>query len=445
LLTTFDGQVIAANQALLAMTGYSEGELQQLNIAMLYQNPQERTLLLQQLRLKKSVQNFRVQALRKDGTYFIASLNTSLIAQDERDVLLTVIEDVSDKIKTEEALQTSQDLLQSSLDALSANIAVIDQNGVIITVNASWRVFAKANGLAWEDYGLGRNYIEPLLDAADQAEVSASEAVTGIQAMLSAKQDSFNLDYACHSPTEERWFMLRATRFDTKEGMRIIVSHENITERVLAEKQLAQAAATAERNRMARELHDSVTQALFTTALFAQAGRKGVESGNLDSATHHLNRILETSHQAVKEMRLFIYDLLPEQLDHLGLVDAIQRRLNTVEKRAGIKVTLTAGELGELPGPVNEGLYRITQEALNNSLKHAQADMVKVIINRQDQRLYLEIIDNGQGFDPLEDYDKGGLGLISMRERTEQLGGAFNIGSAPQSGTRISVVLEVSE
>lgn len=253
------------------------------------------------------------------------------------------------------------------------------------------------------------------------------------------------MDYACHSPAEERWFMLRATRFDTKEGMRIVVSHENITERVLAEKQLTQAAATAERNRLARELHDSVTQALFTMTLFAQAGRKGVESGDLDSATHHLNRILETGHQAVKEMRLFIYDLLPEQLDHLGLVDAIQRRLNTVEKRAGIEVNLTAGELGDLPGPVNECLYRITQEALNNSLKHAQADMVKIIINRQDQRLYLEIIDNGQGFDPLEAYDKGGLGLISMRERTEQLGGAFNIDSVPQSGTRIKVVLEVSK
>ena len=444
-LTTLDGQVITTNQALLDMTGYTEAELQQRNIVSLYQNPQERALLLQQLQTKQSVQNFGVQARRKDGTNFSANLNASLVTHNEGEVLLTVIEDVTSKTKAEEALQTSQNLLQSALDALSANIAVLDQNGVIITVNASWRAFAEENGLAWTDYGLGRSYLEPVLDAAAQAEVDASEAGKGIQALLSAQEESFFMDYACHSPAEERWFMLRATRFDTKEGMRIVVSHENITERVLAEKQLTQAAATAERNRLARELHDSVTQALFTTTLFAQAGRKGVESGDLDSATHHLNRILETGHQAVKEMRLFIYDLLPEQFDHLGLVDAIQRRLNTVEKRAGIEVNLTAGELGDLPGPVNECLYRITQEALNNSLKHAQADMVKIIINRQDQRLYLEIIDNGQGFDPLEAYDKGGLGLISMRERTEQLGGAFNIDSVPQSGTRIKVVLEVSK
>jgi signal transduction histidine kinase len=129
----------------------------------------------------------------------------------------------------------------------------------------------------------------------------------------------------------------------------------------------------------------------------------------------------------------------------LGLVDAIQRRLNAVEKRAGIRVSLTAGELGDLPGPVNEGLYRITQEALNNSLKHTQADVVKVTIHREDHRIFLEITDNGPGFDPLAADDTGGLGLISMRERTEQLGGEFNIDSAPQGGTRIRVVLEVSE
>jgi PAS domain S-box-containing protein len=444
-LTTFEGQVIATNQALLDMTGYTQAEMGQRNIATLYRNPDQRTLLLQELQSKPTVQSFGIQARRKDGTHFFASLNVSLVTHDEREVLLTIVEDVTDKFQAEEALRTSQVLLQSALDALSANIAVLDKNGVIISVNASWRAFAEANGLGWADYGVGRSYLEPLVAASARSAEGAAEATAGIQALLSGQRDSFSLDYDCHSPSEERWFTMRATCFKSSDGMRVVISHEDITPRVQAEKQLAQAAAAAERNRMARELHDSVTQALFTTTLFAQAGRKGVESGDLGSAAHHLNRILETAHQALKEMRLFIYDLLPEQLDHLGLVDAIQRRLNAVEKRAGIKVSLTAGELGDLPGPVNEGLYRITQEALNNSLKHAQADVVKVTIDKQVQRLCLEIIDNGQGFDPLQAHDGGGLGLISMRERTEQLGGEFNIDSAPQGGTRICVVLEVSE
>jgi signal transduction histidine kinase len=255
---------------------------------------------------------------------------------------------------------------------------------------------------------------------------------------LAAKERAFGIISLAYSQTG----------YYTREMADLVQALANLAaiaiENVRLHRKVQQTATREERARVARELHDSVTQALFTMTLFAQAGRTGIESGDLDGAAHYLTRILTTGHQASKEMRLFIYELLPEQLAHLGLVDAIQQRLNAVEKRAGLKISFTAGELGDLPGPVNEVLYRITQEALNNSLKHAQADVVTVTIHRQGQRLCLEIIDDGQGFDPLEARGRGGLGLISMRERAKQLGAEFNIDSAPQGGTKISVVLEVS-
>jgi signal transduction histidine kinase len=217
----------------------------------------------------------------------------------------------------------------------------------------------------------------------------------------------------------------------------------DISERKRIENQHEQAAIDAERNRLARELHDSVTQALFSATLFAQAGNKGIQSGNIDGAAHYFNRILETSHQALKEMRLFIYDLLPEQLTLLGLVEAIQQRIDTVEKRTGIQVDYQYNDLGHIPDSINEALYRITQEALNNSLKHANADNLTIRIDRNEQQITLEISDDGQGFELEEVKGKGGIGLLSMQERTEQLNGKFMLESMPQQGTSVSVVLEM--
>jgi signal transduction histidine kinase len=207
--------------------------------------------------------------------------------------------------------------------------------------------------------------------------------------------------------------------------------------------QAEQLAVMRERERLARELHDSVTQSLYSLTLFAEAGRDLARDGELERVEGYLTRLGEIAQQALKEMRLLVYQLRPLALQREGLVGALQQRLDAVEGRVGVEARLLAEELVELPAPVEEGLYRIAQEALNNALKHAAATLVTVYIRAEDERVELEVVDDGQGFDPDTLSDRGGMGLASMRERAEKLGGSLTVLSALGEGTRVKVSVEV--
>jgi signal transduction histidine kinase len=165
-------------------------------------------------------------------------------------------------------------------------------------------------------------------------------------------------------------------------------------------------------------------------------------TGDLERVEGYLERLGEISQQALKEMRLMVYELRPLVLKREGLAGALQQRLDAVEKRAGVDVRLLVeGEI-ELPVSVGEGLYRIAQEALNNILKHAEATCVTVRIHSDGNRVTLEITDNGTGFDPGDATDYGGMGLASMRERAEKLGGSLTVLSKPGEGTTVRVDVE---
>jgi signal transduction histidine kinase len=203
------------------------------------------------------------------------------------------------------------------------------------------------------------------------------------------------------------------------------------------------AAVVEERERLARELHDSVTQSLYSVTLLAEAGRELARSQETARAAHHLSRIGEIAQQALKEMRLMVHELRPPTLEREGLVGALRQRLETVEGRAGVKARLLAEELVELPAPTEEELYRVAQEALNNALKHAAATSVVVRVRERNGRVELEVADNGAGFDPTGVRDRGGMGLISMRERAERLGGALTVRSIPGKGTTVKVSVAI--
>jgi signal transduction histidine kinase len=135
-----------------------------------------------------------------------------------------------------------------------------------------------------------------------------------------------------------------------------------------------------------------------------------------------------------------VHELRPLALEKEGLVGALQQRLDAVERRAGMDARLIVeGELDLLPD-VEEALYRIAQEALNNALKHAAATMVRVSIHADEDKVVLEVADNGKGFDPQAVSDEGGMGLTTMRERAEKLGGTLVLISAPGEGTTVTVV-----
>ncbi|MBN1217747.1 MAG: GAF domain-containing sensor histidine kinase [Anaerolineae bacterium] len=209
--------------------------------------------------------------------------------------------------------------------------------------------------------------------------------------------------------------------------------------------QAEHAAIIEERERLARELHDSVTQSLYSLTLFAEAGTELIDAKDFEAAKHNLLRMGETAQQALKEMRLMVYELRPLDLQREGLIGALHQRLSAVEGRVDIKARLVAEELVELPSPVEEGLYRIAQEALNNALKHAAATSVTVYLRVENEQVELEIVDDGKGFDPGAAPAAGGMGLVSMQERAKKLGGTLTILSTPHKGTRVKVNVKIPE
>jgi signal transduction histidine kinase len=172
-----------------------------------------------------------------------------------------------------------------------------------------------------------------------------------------------------------------------------------------------------ERTRLARDLHDSVTQSLYSLVLLTEGWRRLLSAGSGSQNEDYLGRIGEIAQQALCEMRLLIHELRPPMLEEEGFVGAVRKRLDAVEKRVGIEARVVMDDLVELPASLEEGLYWITQEALNNALKHSGAKSEIVRICVEDRMVMLEIADDGQGFDLEAARDRGGMGLSSMEER----------------------------
>jgi PAS domain S-box-containing protein len=209
--------------------------------------------------------------------------------------------------------------------------------------------------------------------------------------------------------------------------------------------QAQQAAATAERTRLARELHDSVTQSLYSVTLYAEAAARLLESGRQDPAVGYLREVRDTAQEALREMRLLIYELRPPALQEVGLAGALQARLQAVETRSGMHAELQVdgavnGEL--IPIPIQAEIYFIVQEALNNVLKHAGAQNVWIRLGFNGQSVRAEVRDDGIGFVLADAGDSGGLGIQSMRERAERIGAGLSFRAEPGKGTTVALQFE---
>jgi nitrate/nitrite-specific signal transduction histidine kinase len=198
-------------------------------------------------------------------------------------------------------------------------------------------------------------------------------------------------------------------------------------------------AVLEERNRLGRELHDSVTQSLYSATLFAETARRALRSTAHEQAEDQMARLSDTLQQALKQMRLLVHELRPPVLERSGLEGALRQRLDAVETRLAVEASLVVEGALDLSPSVEEGLYRIAQEALNNALRHAEATKVLVAIKADAGQVQLEVVDNGRGFEVSSGAEAGGVGLQSMRERAQSLGGSLDISSEPGEGTCVTV------
>jgi signal transduction histidine kinase len=229
----------------------------------------------------------------------------------------------------------------------------------------------------------------------------------------------------------------------TAEDLRIIDLFADqaaiIIEHIRLQDQAEQLAVLEERQRLARELHDSVTQALYSVTLYADAARMAFSAQKWDALERNLQEVRNMSREAMYDMRLLVFELRPFMLETEGLVSALRARLAAVEGRSGLKTEVLVEGERRLPIKLEEELYRIAQEGLNNVVKHAGATRVQIRLKYDAHAISLEMSDDGKGFEPEAVSQSGGFGLQGIQERVQQLGGILQIESALGSGTRLSV------
>ncbi len=206
--------------------------------------------------------------------------------------------------------------------------------------------------------------------------------------------------------------------------------------RLLSE-QAQELAALQERQRLARELHDSVSQALYGISLGAHTAREALES-DPGEAIAPLEYVTALAEACMAEMRALIFELRPESLATEGVIAALTKQTAILRTRYKLSVDAQLGEEPALSLERKQALYRIAQEALHNIVKHACARTVLLRLSRQDGELILEVCDDGKGFDPTGPFP-GHLGLHSMQERAAHLGATCSIESALAQGTCLRV------
>ena len=310
-VTTLEGNILSVNQAMLKMTGYSEFDFLHLNVIDLYNDHSQRELLIEKLRSSRYVRDFGTEFKRADGSIFLASVSASIFSREGQDVLVAVIQDVTDLVNAQRTLGEKQ--------ALEAE----------------------------------------------------------------------------------------------------------------------QAAVEAERDRIARELHDAVTQSIYTSSLIAEA-LPDVWETHPQEALASLEDLRRLNEGALAEMRTLLLELRPDAIADRPLDELLYQLTEAMSARTKLPITISVIGDCELEKQVHITSYRIAQEALNNISKHAQANRAWVTLHCSPDVSRLRIRDDGIGFS-LSTVPPTHMGINIMHERAEAIGAQLSIISQPGQGTEVMV------
>jgi PAS domain S-box-containing protein len=227
-------------------------------------------------------------------------------------------------------------------------------------------------------------------------------------------------------------------RFVGGQGTVRDISERERLERELR-RQAGELASSEERSHLARELHDSVTQALFSMTLVARSVELLLER-DPEAARTQLAQLRDLQREALAEMRALIFELRPGNVEQDGLVRALRTHSAALQGRIGLPIVVESDVDDRLPLEIEETLYRISQEALHNVVKHAAARQVRIALERARSGVRLRIEDDGKGFDP-ETVPDSHLGIAGMRARAAKIGAQLECRSEPGRGTTIEVVV----
>ena len=325
---------------------------------------------------------------------------------------------------------------------------------MVLAVNESWRRFARENDAGESNTVMpGVNYLNVVNRATLAGDESAWEALDGISRVLRGETERIELEYPCNSPDENRRFLMIVTLL--KGGSAVVLAHENITKRTLAEEELRrshehlralagrlQSVREEQSAHIAREIHNVLGLQLTAIKLDLAWMKRRVSSikdpalrsaltDKLQSTTGLVDTTIQTVQKVATELR-------PGLLDKLGLAVALEHEAREFARRAGLQCAL---ELDA--GPIALGkrkaidVFRVCQEMMTNIARHAHASRFLLRLSREGDNLILEVRDDDSGIEQQEIEGAGSLRLLGIKERAQLLGGSLEISGAPgKGGTR---------
>jgi PAS domain S-box-containing protein len=475
-------RIVESNPAFQKTLGYAEEELKGMTLYDIVAADEESIdanvwRVLEQKNPFVGVRKYR----RKDGSLVDVEVSASIILRDGRETLCTVAHDVTERVRAqglleervatlsriaadlvlERPMEESLDILAKSVlnasTAVACSVSLIDEATGLLRIEGSHGLpegFKVGIEAVWRNGSERSSTLEalrtrrPTLASYHRQRMLEDPLYAPVHHLVR----EVTWDTVFVVPLVSRGRTLGAIHFSYLEGQQpgedervfleavadqAAVAVENV--RLFAEARGK--AALEERQRLARELHDSVSQALYGISLGAKTARTLLERAP-DRAADPLDYVLSLSEAGLAEMRALIFELRPESLEKEGLTAALDKQAAALRARHEIEVEATLCDEPEASPEAKETVYRIAQEAFHNTVKHARASNVKLKMKCDSERIGLEISDDGAGFDARGDFP-GHLGLRSMRERASRLGGTLEVDTAPGRGTRIRAQIPV--
>ncbi len=491
-LMSLDRRIVQINPKVTEITGYSAEEMYTINPSDMVLEPDrylDRDLFLELAAGKRDQYLMEKRYVRKDGSIFWGRVNFALVRGENEQPLYIVgiIEDITDEKESARILAESEERFRTLYNSAEMGIVLVDLGSdgyQLLDENRFNRLVEnqQLNPAMQHMFGYSAEELQQIsitdLIYPDDQGIDRQE----FRQVLTGEIDSFHSEKRfvrkdgsvfwgrltdslartvdgtprmvigiIEDITEER---LSAERLAAQEAEHRKQLEQRIAERTddlnLANERLrekaAQDAVTAERTRLARDLHDAVTQTLFSTTLIADV-LPDIWAMNPDEGRRRLEEVRQLTRGALAEMRTLLVELRPNALVEVPLPTLLRQLTEALAGRSRINIQLSAeGDAGsasarKLPPDVQVGLYRLAQEALNNIVKHAKASQAVVTLRYNPESVRLTVIDNGTGFDP-STVTADHLGLKIMRERAETIGAKLNIYSEPGEGTQISVIWE---
>ena len=386
--------------------------------------PPEELPLLRAIQPGEISENIETLVRRKDGVEVAILAGGGPVYDESGQVIsgVMVFQDITAHKRLQQELQESEETARALMNASPESALLVDTQGAILAANeiAAQRL----------------NTTVPQLIGTRAADIFSPEVAAHRTAhLVEVVRTGLPVHFEDERTGRSMENYIQPVCDATGRVIRLAIFGNDVTERKRMEEQRARLAALEERQHLARELHDTLSQNLYGVALGAHTALALLDT-NQTKVVEALDYILALADSGLTELRALIFDLRPESLAVEGLVSALAKQSAAIHARSGLEVRTDLCAEPDTPLDIKEVIYRLAQEALHNAVKHAQANWLKLRLEHCADSIVLEVSDDGIGFDPAADFP-GHLGLRSMKERTAKLGGTLIIQSSPGSGTHI--------